>query len=549
MRISRQHASLTFPASFQLVACTNPCPCGLGEPNCRCSEPQRARYRRRLSAPFLDRFDLRVRVTAPEPRDQPGESSADVAERVLAAVARQRARYADWPWAQNAYVPAGVVDRLLPLGPDADDVWRDLIEGRVLTGRGAARLRRVARTLADLDDARRDHAGAPRERRTAPERHMTGSRTSTRLDPVELAAAILACLPDMTPGRLRGLSIRWGGPIGALAAVQRGLATGVLCQYARAEDIPARVALARLWQQVVGNDRVLDTLTATRDTRVRRRSSRLSRSTTTSRTAPRCCWPKATRRRRSTGPRVAVVGTRAATPHGLADAHEIGVAFGRGRRHRGERARDRHRRRRARGALEGGGGVIGVVATGLDVVYPRRHAALFGAVRESGLLVSELGYGSQPRPGAFPVRNRIIAALADVVVVVEATIRGGRAHHRRPRVGVRPAGARDAGLAAQPGGRGHQRAHRRRRPPAARTVRRAAGDRAHARLAPGRCAPPPARGSDAARVLGACGGEPATFDQLASRTELGPDQVAVAVRELERGGWMERAQGLCWPKG
>jgi predicted Rossmann fold nucleotide-binding protein DprA/Smf involved in DNA uptake len=49
-------------------------------------------------------------------------------------------------------------------------------------------------------------------------------------------------------------------------------------------------------------------------------------------------------------------------------------------------------------------------------------------------------------------------------------------------------------------------------------------------------------------VLAACGGEPATFDQLASRTGLGPDQVAVAVRELERGGWMERAQGLCWPK-
>ena len=125
------------------------------------------------------------------------------------------------------------------------------------------------------------------------------------------------------------------------------------------------------------------------------------------------------------------------------------------------------------GALEGGGGVIGVVATGLDVVYPRRHAALFDRVRESGLLVSELGYGVQPRPGAFPVRNRIIAALADVVVVVEATLKRRRPHHRRPRVRVRPAGARDAGLAAQPGGRGHQRAHRRRRPSAARTVRRA----------------------------------------------------------------------------
>ena len=61
--------------------------------------------------------------------------------------------------------------------------------------------------------------------------------------------------------------------------------------------------------------------------------------------------------------------------------------------------------------------------------------------------------------------------------------------------------------------------------------------------------PPPARGSDAARVLGACGGEPATFDQLASRTALGPDQVAVAVRELERGGLDGTRAGPLLAKG
>jgi magnesium chelatase family protein len=153
VRISRQPVSLTFPAAFQLVACTNPCPCGLGEPQCRCTAAQRARYLRRLSAPFLDRFDVRVRVTAPEAGDGPGESSAAVHTRVAAAVDRQRARYADWPWAHNAYVPAGAVERLVPLGPEALDAWRALIEERVLTGRGAARVRRVARTLADLDDA------------------------------------------------------------------------------------------------------------------------------------------------------------------------------------------------------------------------------------------------------------------------------------------------------------------------------------------------------------------------------------------------------------
>ncbi|MET0275427.1 MAG: YifB family Mg chelatase-like AAA ATPase [Acidimicrobiia bacterium] len=152
VRISRQPTSLTFPAAFQLIACSNPCPCGIGPPNCRCTEAQRSRYLRRLSAPFLDRFDLRVRVTAPESKDRPGETSSAVAARVAAAVDRQRARYADWTWSSNSYVPAGAVDRLLPLSVDAFDAWRGLIESREFTGRGAARVRRVARTLADLDD-------------------------------------------------------------------------------------------------------------------------------------------------------------------------------------------------------------------------------------------------------------------------------------------------------------------------------------------------------------------------------------------------------------
>ncbi len=154
VRICRQPVSIEFPAAFQLVACTNPCPCGLGPPACRCTEALRQRYRRRLSAPLLDRFDLRVRVTAPEPRDEPGESSAVVRARVIAAVQRQERRYADWPWTRNAHVPAGAVSRLLPLVDEADDAWRDLVDAKELTGRGAARVRRVARTLADLDDGR-----------------------------------------------------------------------------------------------------------------------------------------------------------------------------------------------------------------------------------------------------------------------------------------------------------------------------------------------------------------------------------------------------------
>jgi magnesium chelatase family protein len=153
VRISRSSRSLCFPAAFQLVACSNPCPCGLGEPACRCTEAQRARYRRRLSAPFLDRFDLRLRVAGPEAADPPGESSGAVRARVDAAVERQRTRYRDWPWSDNAHVAASAVACLLPLPGDALEAWHDLVESRLLTGRGAARVRRVARTLADLDDA------------------------------------------------------------------------------------------------------------------------------------------------------------------------------------------------------------------------------------------------------------------------------------------------------------------------------------------------------------------------------------------------------------
>jgi len=153
VRISRAASAVTFPAAFQLVACTNPCPCGRGGVSCRCTDAQRARYRRRLNAPLLDRFDLRYSVHPPTASDLPGESSADVRARVLHAVGRQRARYADWPWSQNAHVPAGLVTRLVPLAGDAETAWRALIDRHQLTGRGAARIRRVARTIADLDDA------------------------------------------------------------------------------------------------------------------------------------------------------------------------------------------------------------------------------------------------------------------------------------------------------------------------------------------------------------------------------------------------------------
>ena len=192
-------------------------------------------------------------------------------------------------------------------------------------------------------------------------------------------------------------------------------------------------------------------------------------------------------------PRVAVVGTRAATPHGLADARELGAALARagivvvsglaigidGAAHEG--------------ALDAGGAVIGVVATGLDVVYPRRHGTLYDRVRAHGLIVSEQPFGIGPHPGRFPVRNRIIAALSDVTHRRRGDPTRRRAHHRAARARVRPVGARDPGSRRNPSARGLQRAARRGRAAAARSGRR----RGRARAEPGQPAPSGSRPSRA----------------------------------------------------
>lgn len=72
------------------------------------------------------------------------------------------------------------------------------------------------------------------------------------------------------------------------------------------------------------------------------------------------------------------------------------------------------------GALAGDGPTIAVQGTGVDVPYPRANTGLHAAIAKRGLVLSELPPGRRPHPGAFPRRNRLIAALADVIVVVEA---------------------------------------------------------------------------------------------------------------------------------
>lgn len=153
VRVTRARASVEFPARVLLVGAMNPCPCGFGLTSgaCNCGETLRQRYVRRLSGPLLDRFDIRIVVDRPAPDDLlgpvTGESSAVVAERVALARRRALAR----GFGPNARVPSAALDEVAPLSISASRLLRRELEENRLTGRGLHRLRRVARTIADLD--------------------------------------------------------------------------------------------------------------------------------------------------------------------------------------------------------------------------------------------------------------------------------------------------------------------------------------------------------------------------------------------------------------
>jgi magnesium chelatase family protein len=154
VRLARARTSVVMPAKFLLVAATNPCPCGEGSPGaCTCDDTARARYLRRFSGPLLDRFDLRVAVSRPKTDElvspQRGESTADVAERVAAA--RELAFFRSG--CANSALSREQLDLVAPLSRSAEKRLRRELENGRLTGRGYHRVRRVARTVADLDGA------------------------------------------------------------------------------------------------------------------------------------------------------------------------------------------------------------------------------------------------------------------------------------------------------------------------------------------------------------------------------------------------------------
>ncbi len=156
--ISRASASLTYPASFMLVAAMNPCPCGFfSDPSreCKCSPNQIQNYVSRISGPLLDRIDIQVEVPAVKyaelAAETTGEPSTQVQNRVEAARQIQQQRFASTTIHANAHMESKQIREYCKVDDQAQDLLRVAINQLGLSARAYDRILKVARTIADLD--------------------------------------------------------------------------------------------------------------------------------------------------------------------------------------------------------------------------------------------------------------------------------------------------------------------------------------------------------------------------------------------------------------
>ncbi len=159
IHIARAARAAQFPARFQLIAAMNPCPCGYWgstSQRCRCTPDQVARYQGRLSGPLLDRIDLHIDVQALPAHEwmegAPGEASAPIQQRVIAARERALARQG----CANHLLEGGTLQQHAPLADAARALLQSAAHKMGWSARAMHRTLRVARTIADLDTTAHD---------------------------------------------------------------------------------------------------------------------------------------------------------------------------------------------------------------------------------------------------------------------------------------------------------------------------------------------------------------------------------------------------------
>lgn len=166
--IARAQQTITFPASFLLVAALNPCPCGfLGDKRrpCICSPQQISRYLSKISGPILDRIDLQVPVTSVDYETLLEQKKIDKAKQLTSkeiykqverAVNIQKERAAKYSLTSysNAYLSSNLIDEFCKLDEQANNFIKLVFDKLHLTMRGYHKLLKVARTIADLEDSK-----------------------------------------------------------------------------------------------------------------------------------------------------------------------------------------------------------------------------------------------------------------------------------------------------------------------------------------------------------------------------------------------------------
>ena len=165
--ISRLRSRVEYPCSFMLVAATNPCPCGYyGEGDrCTCTVGQRNAYLGRLSGPIMDRIDIQLWMHAVDAKklvDRPrGETTREVAARVLAAREIQEERFKYESITTNAEMSNRLMNRYCPLDQECKDTLENIINRLGLSARAFSRVVKLARTIADLEAVRSGSTPGP----------------------------------------------------------------------------------------------------------------------------------------------------------------------------------------------------------------------------------------------------------------------------------------------------------------------------------------------------------------------------------------------------
>lgn len=368
---------------------------------------------------------------------------------------------------------------------------------------------------------------------------MSGGQAASWTDAERAAVALLAGLERMTTHRLRSL-LAAHGPVDAVDAIRCGIvARSPTSDRSNGRD------LVRTWQRSVANDsidRVVDQLDRLGVRVLGPADDEWPATLHVDPNPPAVLFVDGRLDERR---RVAIVGTRNPTERGRQLAARFGyelaaadlaivsgLAIGiDGAAHRG-----------ALGAPTGS--AIGVVANGHDRPYPRRHTALWREVAARGAVVSEWPPGTPPDAFRFPQRNRIIAALAEVVIVVESRETGGSL------LTARDAAERGVQVMAIPG------------PPDSRASRgtnqlvqdgaalvlEVADVLMHLGLDHSRCGaapvdPRPRPDADAAALLDAVRSRPRTIERLATDLDLDLGVVAMGLARLERSGWVFEVDG------